>query len=158
MDTENYPTWGSHTEAAVEPISELEVHDLAEAFFRAVEERAPLQKVEQHFAPGVRIQAPDGTAYDLEGYLRLHDRWRDETHRVVSLDLEHLPGPIARTTVRANVEWEATLNSAEGRPERIRAVISEDWLVERGPGAQPRFGRYVSADVRPLPGSAPIEL
>lgn len=156
MDTENYPTWGSHTEVAAEPISELEVHELAEGWFRALEAHAPLHELEPFFAPGVRIQAPDGTAHDLEGYLRLHDRWRDESHRIVSLGLEAQLGPIARAVARVEIEWEATLNR-EGTPERIRAVLGEEWTIERGPGARPRFARYTSAEVRPLPGSAPLE-
>jgi hypothetical protein len=143
---------------AARPISEEEVRALITDWFNAVHNGAPAEYQQQLFAPGVKVEAWTGAAFDIPHHIALHQDLADEVHRIRSLRLTPVAGDPARTRVHGEVEWEATVKNRATEPRRIRSLVEEEWIVERGPDGQPRFARYFSCAIRYLPGSATLDL
>ena len=65
-----------------------------------------------------RIYAPDGQAFSLEEYRLLHQQWTDESHRL---------GDSSLTTLCQD-RYRESPASGSGV---IKAVVGEDWVIER---------------------------
>ncbi len=138
------------------PISEEEVRALITNWFHSVHNGGPAEYQERLFAPGVKIEAWTGATFDIPQHIQLHNGFEDEVHRILSLDVTPLDGN--RVRARGEAEWEATIKGRVAEPRRIRSVVEEDWIIERGPDGRPRFARYFSCAIRYLPGSATLDL
>ena len=139
-------------------ITEAEVRRLIEEWFEAVRRQDPVDVQERFFAPGVKIEAWTGAAFDRPAHIRLHRNFENEAHHLRSLKLVGLNDTGSRVRVTGPVEWEADLKAKQEEPRRVKCIVSEDWDIERGPGGVPRFSRYFSSAMEYLPGSALLDL
>ena len=139
-------------------ITEAEVRRLVEDWFEAVRTEAPLDVQLKHFAPGVKVEAWTGATFDIPRHMELHRGFADEAHRILSLAVTAIEGRSDRVRVEGEVEWEATIKANVDEPRRIKAIVGEEWTVERGPGGQARFVHYYSKSIRYLSGSATLDL
>jgi hypothetical protein len=135
------------------PITEDEVRDLVEGFFRSMHAGGPVEVQRPMFAPGVGIEAWTGRTFALDEHLALHEAFANEQHKILSLTIE----PMAGDRVRAigEVEWQAEIR---GTGAVIRSIVGEDWTIERNESGRARFARYFSTGIRYLPGSAKLEI
>jgi len=137
-----------------------EVRTLVNSFFHGVAADQPAEKMERFFLyPECRVVAPNGQSFSMENHRALHKQWTDEKHEIGGLEVNSLSDDPARARVTATVYWQATKReSASGEKGMIKAVVGEDWIMERRPDSSLCFVLYHTTFFHPLPDSASIEL
>ena len=78
-------------------------------------------------------------------------------HAFGHFDLTPLNEAPERVRARGTVYWQAEF---PGRlpPNVIKAVVGEDWIIERAPGGTLKFVLYLNTFHHFLPDSAPLDL
>lgn len=82
--------------------------------------------------PHARIHVVwNGTTFDFEEHHRLHTQWINEAHQFGHFNVTPLNArPNARAT--GTVYWQAEF-ADRPTPNTIKAVVGEDWILERRP-------------------------
>ncbi|MDB5408620.1 MAG: hypothetical protein JWL84_3532 [Rhodospirillales bacterium] len=108
--------------------------------------------------PHARIHVTErGVAIGLEDHHRLHAQWINEIHSFGTFVLRILSTTPSRVRATGTVYWQAEYRERPA-PNVIKAVVGEDWILERVPDGTLKFVLYMSEFHHPLPDSAPIDL
>ena len=136
-----------------------EVRELGRRFFDAVASGASAAEQGQFFLdPHARIYiAWNGATIRLEDHETLHAQWINEHHSFGHFDLTPLNASPERVRARGTVYWQAEFPGAPP-PNVIKAVVGEDWIIERAASGDLKFVLYVNTFHHFLPDSAPLEL
>jgi hypothetical protein len=136
-----------------------EVRDFGRRFFDAVASGASAAKQAQFFLdPHARIYiAWNGATISLEDHETLHAQWINEHHSFGHFDLTPLNASPERVRARGTVYWQAEF-SGRPPPNVIKAVVGEDWIIERVASGALKFVLYVNTFHHFLPESAPLDL
>ena len=137
-----------------------EVCDLAEDWFHGVAEGEPGSSIARLFRyPDARIHVPDGQAFSLEDHRLLHTRWTAEKHLLGDFHLTSISDAPPRVRAVGTVYWEARyIEAPSSGPRAIKAVVGEDWIIERRPDGKLCFVLYGSSFFHLLPESAQVLL
>jgi hypothetical protein len=136
-----------------------EVRELGRRFFDAVASGASAAEQAQFFLdPHARIYiAWNGATISLEDHERLHAQWINEHHSFGHFDVTPLNASPERVRARGTVYWQAEF--PERPPQNvIKAVVGEDWIIERAASGALKFVLYVNTFHHFLPDSAPLDL
>lgn len=136
-----------------------EVQDFGTNWFNAVASGASAAEQAQFFLdPHARIYVVwNGATINLEDHEKLHGQWINEHHRFGQFHLTPLNASPERVRAKGTVYWQAEF------PERpaskvIKAVVGEDWILERASSGELKFVLYANTFHHILPGSAPLDL
>ena len=148
------------TGASMERIALEEIYHLADEWFHSVASGEPGSSTARLFRyPDARIYVDNGQAFSLDEHCLLHARWTDESHVLGDFRLTPLCDAPPRVRAKGTVYWEARyLEAPSAGPDVIKAVVGEDWIVERRPDGKPCFVLYQSIFYHLLPGSAHLLL
>ena len=137
-----------------------EVLDLAEDWFHGVASGEPGSSLARLFRyPDARIHTPDGQAFSLEDHRLLHTRWTAEKHVPGDFHLTSISDAPPRVKAVGTVYWEARYSVVPSSgPSLIKAVVGEEWIIERRPDGRLCFVLYRSSFFHLLPESAPVLL
>jgi hypothetical protein len=109
-------------------------------------------------APHARIFVmQSGASLTMAEHETLHAQWVRERHEFGDFTLTELGGSPERVRAVGTVYWEAEYRDRPA-PNVIKAVVGEDWIIERGRDGALRFVLYMNTCHHLLPGSAPIGL
>jgi hypothetical protein len=142
------------------PITEQEVFVLAKDFFKNVASGVPGKNMDRLFRyPDSRIYVPDGKAFSLQEHQDLHTQWTSEKHEFGKFRIIPLSDNPPRVRAVGTLYWEARyIEDIPAEAAVIKAVVGEDWIIERKPDGTVCFVLYISSFYQPLPGSAPIRI
>jgi hypothetical protein len=109
-----------------------------------------------HPNPLIYVMA-SGVAISLDDHRRAHAQLINEEYRFGPFNLTVLNTLPSRVRVRGTIYWQAEY---PGRPPPnvIKAVVGEDWIVERTPVGALKFVLYMNGFQHLLPDSAPFDL
>jgi hypothetical protein len=141
-------------------ITVREVCALAEDWFHGVASGEPGGSIARLFRyPDARIHVPDGQAFSLEDHRLLHTRWTAEKHLLGDFHLTSISETPPRVRAVGTVYWEARyIDAPSSGPPLIKAVVGEDWIIERRPDGRLCFVLYRSSFFHLLPESARVLL
>lgn len=144
----------------LQSINVKEVRDLAEEWFHGVAAGETGRSIARLFRyPDVRLHSPDGQAFSLEDHRQLHTRWTAEKHQLGDFHLIPISDTPPRVRAVGTVYWEATcIEAPSSGSNLIKAVVGEDWIIERRPDSKLCFVLYSSSSFHLLPESAQIQL
>lgn len=135
-----------------------EVLALAERFFDAAARGSGTDQAACFLDPHARIHiVQSGDAIGLEDHAKLHRQWTNERHHFGHFTLAALNTAPERARATGTVYWQAEYRDGP-RPNVIRAVVGEDWILERIPSGALRFVLYMNTFHHLLPDSAPLRL
>lgn len=137
-----------------------DVRALADDFFHSIasgESGSSLARLFRH--PDSRIHTPDGQAFSLEDHRLLHTRWTAERHQLGEFQLMPISDDPVRVRAVGTVYWEAQyVEAPSSGSSLIKAVVGEDWIIERKPDGKLCFVLYRNSFHHPLPESARVQL
>jgi hypothetical protein len=116
------------------PLTEQEIRELAEVWYRKLDVHAPMVEVLPMLSEdGLEMRFPEATLTtmaEFEGwYQRVIRIFFDEVHRVKSVTAE-ING--AKAKVNVVVEWQASVwNPPAAGSARIKLDADQSWVVER---------------------------
>jgi hypothetical protein len=141
-------------------ITVKEVCDLAEDWFHGVASGEPGGSIARLFRyPDARIHVPDGKAFSLEDHRLLHTQWTAERHLLGDFHLTSISDVPPRVRAVGTVYWEAMYSEAPSAgPALVKAVVGEDWIIERRPDGTLCFVLYCNSFFHLLPDSAEVLL
>jgi hypothetical protein len=141
-------------------ITVKDVCDLAENWFHGVAAGEPGSSIARLFRyPDARIHVPDGQAFSLEDHRLLHTRWTAEKHLLGDFQLTSISETPPRVRATGTVYWEARyIEAPSSGPGLIKAVVGEDWIIERRPDGRLCFVLYRSSFFHLLSESAQVLL
>ena len=99
----------------------------------------------------------NGATISLKEHEPLHAQWINEHHSFGHFDLTELNASPERVGARGTVYWQAEFPE-RSPPKLIKAVVGEDWIVERAASGALKFVLYVNTFHHFLPDSAPLDL
>ena len=136
-----------------------DVQDFGTSWFNAVTTGASAAEQAQFFFhPHARIYVIwNGATISLEDHEKLHAQWINEQHRFGHFALTPLNASPERVRARGTVYWQAEFPDRPA-PNVIKAVVGEDWLLERASSGELKFVLYVNTFHHMLPESAPLDL
>lgn len=140
----------------MKPISDEEVRDFGARWFEAAHSQLPIELQRKFFAPGVNIETWAGVTLPLEKQFAFHVHLTNESHKVLTMKIEHRPD--GRVHVVSKFHWEATKTDGGPGPKLILADCGEDWIVGRGPDGPLRYAHYLTNSMTHLSGSAELDL
>ena len=122
-----------------------EVLEFGTSFFDAVANGASAAEQAQFFLhPHARIYiAWNGATISLEDHATLHAQWINEHHAFGRFDLTELNASPNRVRARGTVYWQAEFPDRPP-PSVIKAVVGEDWIIEREASGALKFVLYVN--------------
>jgi len=137
-----------------------EVSALAKDWFCGVASDECASSIARLFLyPDARIHAPDGQAFSLEEHRLLHQQWIDESHQLGDFALTTLCEDPCRIHASGTVYWQARYRESPASGSGvIKAVVGEDWVIERRADGTLCFVLYWTKFFHPLPDSASIRL
>jgi hypothetical protein len=99
----------------------------------------------------------NGTTFNFEEHHKLHAQWIKELHRFGHFDLTPLNASPERVRATGTVYWQAEF-AGRPAPNVIKAVVGEDWILERTTSGDLMFVLYMNTFHHTLPDSAPLDL
>ena len=99
----------------------------------------------------------NGATINLKEHETLHAQWINEHHSFGHFDLTVLNASPDRVRARGTVYWQAEFPDRPP-PSVIKAVVGEDWIIEREASGALKFVLYVNTFHHFLPDSAPLDL
>jgi hypothetical protein len=119
---------------------------------------SPAEQVAFFLHPHARIYVVNtGVTIDFDEHYKLHKQWVNERHLLGDFKLTRLSDAPERVRVTGSVYWEAQ-DAKRPPPNVIKAVVGEDWIVERVPSGELKFVLYMNLFHHLLPDSAPLQL
>jgi hypothetical protein len=108
--------------------------------------------------PNARIYVVQGgETISFPEHEKLHRQWTNERHLFGAFNITTLNANPERVRATGTVYWEAQYRDRPP-PNVIKAVVGEDWIIERIPSGALRFVLYINLFHHLLPDSAPLEL
>lgn len=98
-----------------------------------------------------------GVAIGFADHQKLHAQWINESHRFGDFSLTVLSATPDRVRATGTVYWQAEFPGRQP-PNVIKAVVGEDWILERTPDGAIKFVLYMNGFHHLLPDSAPLDL
>jgi hypothetical protein len=98
-----------------------------------------------------------GETISFEEHEKLHKQWTDEHHLFGGFNLSVINTAPERVRATGTVYWDAQYRDRPP-PNVIRAIVGEDWIIERILSGELRFVLYMNLFHHLLPGSAPLKL
>ena len=95
--------------------------------------------------------------FSLEEHHKLHTQWINERHAFGHFSLTPLNASPERVRVTGTVYWQAEFRGRPA-PNVIKAVVGEDWILERTQAGKLAFVLYMNTFHHTLPDSAPLIL
>ena len=140
-------------------ISVGEMREFGAGWFDAVARGATAAEQAQFFLdPHARIYVVwNGVAISLAEHEKLHAQWINERHSFGPFDLTPLNAAPERVRARGTVYWQAEFLGRKA-PNVIKAVVGEDWILERAASGGLKFVLYLNTFHHLLPDSAPLDL
>lgn len=135
-------------------IATEEVMELGARFRELVRTHAPVEDIEPFFIDSF-ILIPDGQLMSLEAHQAMHLDFVDETHHWREMSVVPICEDPERVRATGSVAWEASFR--DGRPGRIRSVVEETWVIERGSDGDLRWVLYWSNSIDLAEGSASFD-
>jgi hypothetical protein len=118
-------------------------------------ERPPPIRAHFFLDPHARIYvAWNGATINLKEHETLHAQWINSFGH---FDLTELNASPDRVRARGTVYWQAEFPERPP-PSVIKAVVGEDWIIERAASGELKFVLYVNTFHHFLPDSAPLDL
>ena len=104
-----------------------------------------------------RVIVPHGQDISMQANYEVHQRLTDEVHILLEpLDLTTLSSEPERARAVGAVYWEGR---PAGSPDAvIKAVVGEDWIVQRDASGTLKIVRYINPYHYFLPDSAQVDL
>ena len=131
-----------------------DVMELGNAFWELTRTHAPLEDVNRFFInPTVLI--PNGELMSLEAHHKMHLQYCDETHDWQEMVVTRICDDPERVLAVGSVAWEASF--ANGRPGRIKSVVSETWVIQRCSDGALRWTFYWSNAIELAEDSASFD-
>ena len=128
------------------PITEAQVRRLAEAWFLALDQHAPIEQCYAMLADdGLQMDFPDGVIRDLASFKTWYDRvthlFFDENHTVQSVEVT-IAGD--RAEARVVVGWQASwYEPPAAKSKRVSMDATQAWTVRRS--AKNHYGLEIVA-------------
>lgn len=108
--------------------------------------------------PNSRVYVmPSGISFNFDEHYELHTQWINEIHEFGDFNLTPLSESPERVRATGTVYWQAEFPDRPA-PNIIKAVVGEDWIIERLPSGELKFVLYMNTFHHPLPDSAPLFL
>ncbi|MBW4578385.1 MAG: hypothetical protein KME42_02290 [Tildeniella nuda ZEHNDER 1965/U140] len=142
------------------PLTETEVREFAEAWYRKLDVHEPLENYRPLLAEEVELVFPEATVKGFEGYAGWYDRviniFFDEVHTVKETTLTSVSDE--KATVKVVVKWEASVwKPPAPNSERIVLDAYQTWVVVRSPATgKPAILTYIVDSLDYAPGSATL--
>ncbi len=136
-----------------------EMRDFGGRWFDAVARGATAAEQAQFFLdPHARIYVVwNGVTISLAEHEKLHAQWINERHSFGPFELTPLNAAPERVRARGTVYWQAEFPGRKA-PNVIKAVVGEDWILERAAKGGLKFVLYLNTFHHLLPDSAPLDL
>jgi hypothetical protein len=136
-----------------------EVHAFANRWFGTVANGGSAADQAAFFIdPHARIYVlANGVTFGFEDHQRLHTQWINEIHRFGPFSLTPLNASPERVRAVGTVYWQAEF-AKRPPPNVVKAVVGEDWIIERKRSGELMFILYMNTFHHPLPDSAPLDL
>jgi len=141
------------------PLTLGEIQTFAVAWYRLLDEHAPVEGLLGMIHPEMEFHIPEGVLRGHEGFRELYQGERgwirsffDEVHTVREVAVT---APGEETKVNVVVNWQARRwTPPAARSEWIGFDAHQEWLMVRSPAnGQPLILRYIVNELRPMPGS-----
>jgi predicted metal-dependent phosphoesterase TrpH len=141
------------------PLTESEVREFAEAWYRKLDVHEPLENYRPLLTEDVEMVFPEATVKGFEGFTGWYERviriFFDEVHTVKETTLETVSDEQA--TVKVVVKWEASVwNPPEPYSKRITLDAYQTWIVKRSPAGTPAVATYIVDELKYYEGSATL--
>ena len=108
--------------------------------------------------PEPRIFILHGEDISLQQNYEIHQRLVDEVHAVCDQwQITQLSDSPERARAVGAVYWQGRLVDSN-EDELIKAIVGEDWIVQRVPSGELKIALYINSYHHFLPDSAPIDL
>jgi len=108
--------------------------------------------------PEPRIFILHGEDISLQQNYEIHQRLVDEVHAVCDQwQITQLSNSPERARAVGAVYWQGRLVDSD-EDDVIKAIVGEDWIVQRVPGGELKIALYINSYHHFLPDSAPIDL
>jgi hypothetical protein len=135
-----------------------DVRDFGTSFFDAVANGASAAEQAQFFLdPHALIYiAWNGATISLEDHETLRAQWINEHHAFGHFDLTPLNASPERLRARGTVYWQAEFPDRPA-PNAIKAVVGEDWIIERAASGALTFVLFINTSHHFMPESAPLD-
>ncbi len=141
-------------------ITKDEIIALAKRFHEVVmiDKGSAAQQAAFFLHPDPRIYILHGEDISMEQNYEIHQKLADERHEVCAeWKITPLCDEPERVHAVGAVYWQGRLvDSASGA--LIKAIVGEDWIVQRTPTGELKFALYVNSYHHFLPDSAAIDL
>jgi len=136
-----------------------EVRDLGARWFETVMRGGSAAQQAAFFLdPHARIHVVYlGVTIRFEEHEKLHAQWVNEVHRFGDFTVTQLSASPERARAIGTCYWQAEV-AGRPPPNIIKAVVGEDWIVERTPSGALKFVLYMNTSHHLLPDSAPLTL
>lgn len=136
-----------------------DVHGFAGRWFEAVAKGGRAADQAAFFLdPNARIHVlANGATFGFEEHQKLHTQWINEVHRFGHFVVTPLNDSPERVRATGSVYWQAEF-AGRPAPNVIKAVVGEDWIIERKPSGDLSFVLYMNTFHHTLPDSAPLDL
>lgn len=140
------------------PLTEAEVREFAEAWYRKLDVHEPLENYRPLLAENVELVFPEATVKGFDGYAGWYERviniFFDEVHTVKETTLTSVSEE--KADVKVVVKWEASVwKPPAPNSERIVLDAYQTWVVVRSSETQkPVIARYVVDSLDYAEGSA----
>jgi hypothetical protein len=140
-------------------ITRDEIRDFGASWFNAVAKGASAAEQAQFFLdPHARIYIVwNGATLNLQDHEKLHAQWINEHHGFGHFELTPLNTTPERVRAIGTVYWQVEF-AGRPAPNVIKAVVGEDWIIERAPCGNLKFVLYLNTFHHLLPDSAPLDL
>lgn len=100
---------------------------------------------------------PSGISIGMEAHFQLHQHWINEEHKNATFLITELSQSPERVRASGSVYWQAEIPN-QNPPNIIRAVVGEDWILEKDSTGLLKFVLYMNTFHHLLPDSAPLIL
>jgi hypothetical protein len=136
-----------------------EVRELGTRWFETVMRGGSAAEQAAFFLdPHARIHVVwTGATFGFEEHQKLHTQWINEIHTFGDFTLTQLSASPERVRAVGTVYWQAEV-AGRPPPNVIKAVVGEDWIVERTLSGALKFVLYMNTSHHLLPDSAPLAL
>jgi hypothetical protein len=142
------------------PLTESEVREFAEAWYRKLDVHEPLENYRPLLAEDVKFVFPEATVEGFDGYTGWYERvirlFFDEVHTVKEVTLTSVSDE--KADVKVIVKWEASVwNPPEPYSKRIILDAYQTWVVKRSPATgAPAIATYIVDELKYYEGSATL--
>lgn len=139
-------------------ITQDEIFAFGDRWFETVTQFGTADEQAEFFAiesPRIYITS-SGFSCNMAEHEKLHQQWIDEQHAFGNFNITPLSQKPERVRATGSVYWQATYKN---KPDQvIKAVVGEDWIIERIDSGQLKFILYMNNFHHLLPNSATLVL